>query len=153
MIFKYLWLHFPFLSLLLYSQTLKADEVTVGSVLLITALPVLFSSHAAVVAAGWAALQSSHEFQFSFGKPLNEVSSPNGGKSSSLELHHTRRSKGWRKAEVQQIRAVLVQAWPLPVNEWWGHILWAFHLHHPLYVWEDTDITLSKEEKNYNKPW
>lgn len=41
MIFKCLWLHFPFFSSFLYSQTLKADEVTVGSILLITALPVL----------------------------------------------------------------------------------------------------------------
>ena len=100
MIFKCLWLHFPFLSLFLYSQTLKADEVTVGSVLLITALPVLFSSHATVVAAGWAALQSSHEFQFSFGKPLLTKCPPQKREqSSSLELHHSPRSKGWRKAE------------------------------------------------------
>lgn len=79
MIFKCLWLHFPFLSLFLYSQTLKADEVTVGSILLITVLPVLFPSHTTVVAAGWVALQSLYEFQFSFEKLLLSVL-PKAGK-------------------------------------------------------------------------
>lgn len=100
MIFKCLWLRFPFLSLFLYSQTLKADEVTVGSILLITALPMLLSNHATVVVADWAALRSSHEFQFSFGKPLLTKHPPQMGKKSfSLELYHSPRSEGWRKAE------------------------------------------------------
>lgn len=100
MIFKCFWLHFPSLSLFLYSQTLKADEVTVGSVLLVTALPVLFSSHTAVVAAGWAALHSSYEFQFSSGKPfLTKCPPDRGQKSSSVGSHHSPQSKGWRKEE------------------------------------------------------
>lgn len=81
MIFKCLWLHFPFLSLFLYSQTLKADEVTVGSILLVTVLPVLFPSHRTVVAAGWVALQSLYEFQFPFEKLLLSVL-PKGGKGA-----------------------------------------------------------------------
>lgn len=158
MIFKCLWLHFPFLSLFLYSQTLKADEVTVGSILLITALPLLFSSHTTVVAAGWVALQSFHEFQFSFGKSLLTNCPPqNGGKELLLGIAPFSQAQGLEESrEVQQIRPVLAQAWPLPLNEWWGHILWAFNLLHPHQVWEDTDITLpnnAREEKNYNKPW
>lgn len=87
MIFKCLWLHSPFLSLFLYSQTLKADEVTVGSVLLSTALPMLFSSHATVVAADWAALQSSHEFQFPLGSHFWLSVLPKWGKSAPTWSH------------------------------------------------------------------
>lgn len=90
-------LSFPFT---VHSQTLKADEVTVGSVLLITTLPVLFSSHTTVVAAGRAAPQSSHEFQFSLGKPLLTKCPPQRReKSSFLESRRSPRSKGLRKAE------------------------------------------------------
>lgn len=148
MIFKCLWLHFPFLSLFLYSQTLKADEVTVGSILLVTVLPVLFPSHRTVVAAGWVALQSLYKFQFPFEKLLLRVL-PKEGKGAPPWSRAI--SPGGRAGGKQRCNRS-GQFWFKPnFSPYMSRDSSYEHLHHPDPVWEDTDITLPIKSKKETK--